>query len=608
MVLEAPKLSSIRFLQHMRLPIIYCKSVILLAFALILLPVIAFGQTLPKPLVVITGIDDSDVRVNVQQAVRLFQLVARDDKENRVNIRERPKLVTSALAEIQLALQPFGYYKARVSSNTDWERNSIEYLVDLGEPVLIKEVDLMIHGEAANEAEIVQWQQNYPLVTGERLIQPIYDDAKQELVSRLRQLGYFQNKFIKQAIELDKDKNVAVVRLHLNSGNRYRVGGISVAWQDESQKGNYNDDFVRRYITLKTGDYFDDRQLQAMQSGFAKSGYFSISDVRPAIDNAQGTSVPITVNLATPKRYSYGGSVGFGTDSGVRAGLNLEDRRINRNGHKARVSLSGSDRNATAIASYHIPQRRDPRSGSRLFASYVREDSDTRDSETLSLGVDVSRALGANSQASAGLSYQTEEFEEDGVNIDTTLLLPKLSWQTISADNIQNPRLGFSVSAALQGASDDLGSDISFLQLNLNAKGVFRFGKNRALGRVTLGQTLIDDGVLPESFTYLAGGDFSVRGYSFESIGVTTSDGFVRGGENTVSASVELERTVWRELSVAAFIDAGDAYDDTLNLNVGAGVGLRWRLPFGAVRVDVAQAQDLPGKPSRVHFTFGADL
>ena len=119
---------------------------------------------------------------------------------------------------------------------------------------------------------------------------------------------------------------------------------------------------------------------------------------------------------------------------------------------------------------------------------------------------------------------------------------------------------------------------------------------------------MIDDtDELPESLGFLAGGDNSVRGYDFESIGLS-ENGEVSVAENLFVGSVEYEHPIKNGFAIAAFIDVGDAFNDSIKLNKGAGLGLRWRLPFGALRLDAASALDLDGDPIRLHFSFGTDL
>ncbi|TNF89391.1 MAG: hypothetical protein EP301_03075 [Gammaproteobacteria bacterium] len=110
---------------------------------------------------------------------------------------------------------------------------------------------------------------------------------------------------------------------------------------------------------------------------------------------------------------------------------------------------------------------------------------------------------------------------------------------------------------------------------------------------------------LPNLYRFKAGGSRSVRGYAFESL---SNNGI--GSNNIVTASAEIEMNFRRDWSLAAFFDAGNAFNDwgEFELRKGAGVGIRWYSLVGAVRLDVAQALDLDGEPWRVHFTIGTPL
>ena len=113
--------------------------------------------------------------------------------------------------------------------------------------------------------------------------------------------------------------------------------------------------------------------------------------------------------------------------------------------------------------------------------------------------------------------------------------------------------------------------------------------------------------VVPESQKWRAGGDDSVRGYAYRTLGPLV-DGAVGSGTVLASGSLELARPVSAQMpSVwgALFVDAGNAADSfgQLKPEVGYGVGVRWRSPVGPLRLDVARAQKT-GK-ARLHFSVG---
>ncbi|HKU69625.1 MAG TPA: BamA/TamA family outer membrane protein, partial [Burkholderiales bacterium] len=109
---------------------------------------------------------------------------------------------------------------------------------------------------------------------------------------------------------------------------------------------------------------------------------------------------------------------------------------------------------------------------------------------------------------------------------------------------------------------------------------------------------------IPSTFLFRTGGDQTVRGYSYQSIGVPQGNAIVGGRYLTI---VSAETTYWfaGDWGAAAFVDAGDAFDDRKapNLAVGYGVGARWRSPIGPFRADIAYGERT--NSIRLHFSAG---
>lgn len=113
--------------------------------------------------------------------------------------------------------------------------------------------------------------------------------------------------------------------------------------------------------------------------------------------------------------------------------------------------------------------------------------------------------------------------------------------------------------------------------------------------------------VVPESLRWRAGGDESVRGYRFRSLGPVV-DGAVGSGETLLTTSVEIARPFLESMPSlwgAVFIDGGNAAPGFAQLDPvwGYGLGVRWRSPVGPLRVDLAwpERRNQP----RLHFSIG---
>ena len=116
---------------------------------------------------------------------------------------------------------------------------------------------------------------------------------------------------------------------------------------------------------------------------------------------------------------------------------------------------------------------------------------------------------------------------------------------------------------------------------------------------------------LPASRRYFAGGDNSIRGWGLDVLGPNNPiNNETVGGRYLAVGSLELERRIKGNWSGAIFTDFGNAFDPdfTREVEVGAGVGLRWRSPIGQIRMDVAYALTKEPQGARLHLVIGPDL
>ena len=111
------------------------------------------------------------------------------------------------------------------------------------------------------------------------------------------------------------------------------------------------------------------------------------------------------------------------------------------------------------------------------------------------------------------------------------------------------------------------------------------------------------DGI-PSLFLFRTGGDTTVRGYAFESLGVQDGNATV-GGRYYAFGNVEAIRWMGESWGLAAFVDAGNAADSVTDLSpaFGAGVGLRLRTPIGPFRLDIAYGEQT--RAVRMHLSVG---
>jgi translocation and assembly module TamA len=107
---------------------------------------------------------------------------------------------------------------------------------------------------------------------------------------------------------------------------------------------------------------------------------------------------------------------------------------------------------------------------------------------------------------------------------------------------------------------------------------------------------------IPSAYVFRTGGDTTVRGYAYQSLGVTEGSAIV-GGRYLGVGSVELTRWITPQWGAAVFYDIGNAFDDVHQFDpvAGYGAGARWRSPLGNLSLDVAYGEATHS--FRVHFS-----
>ncbi|MFV2061211.1 MAG: autotransporter assembly complex family protein, partial [Gammaproteobacteria bacterium] len=210
------------------------------------------------------------------------------------------------------------------------------------------------------------------------------------------------------------------------------------------------------------------------------------------------------------------------------------------------------------------------------------------------------------------LDLQRELFTIAQQDDSSNLVLPSATWSWVVPRGQLYISNGHMLSITTRASSKAIFSDASFAQTDLSTKWIFPISnRSRFLTRARVGLSVVDDVLdLPASFRYFTGGDQSVRGYTFDSLGPKNTAGEVIGGKHLMVASIEFDYRIKGNWSIAAFYDAGNSFNEYKNLNVarGAGFGIRWRTIVGQVRVDFASALSEPDNPKRLHLSIGPDF
>src|SRR5690606_8251629 len=424
--------------------------------------------------------------------------------------------------------------------------------------------------------------------------------AKTALLARLLVRDYPAARIVASEARIDPERQTAAITIDLDSGPPFTFGELQIEGLER-----YSRSVIDTINPIRPGEAFSQDKLNELQARLQDTGYFRSVFATIEPDPAQSSQVPIqiTVNEYEQKQLSLG--IGFSTDSGPR----LQARWLNRNFQQRDWRLESDvllDRNTRAAGTELFFQPLEIGWRPSVAVNYERREITGEITDRLRAGGRLNRILTRSEQSWSLMYYSDRQSIGDTVRNNREALLLNYSYLRRRVDNTLAPRRGNINSIELGvGPSGVVNEDHIvrvmaqthwFIPLARRWTGVLRaqVGQVSGAGRETV----------PSDLLFRTGGDQSVRGYAFNTLGVEES-GAIVGGTVLGVASAELVYHLTPAWGVAAFTDAGDAADSWSDFHFqhGSGVGVRWRSPIGPFNLDVARAHE--SGDWRLHFSIG---
>jgi len=557
--------------------------------------------------VVIHGLE-GEVLENVESALSVPEGMIR---EGRVNEPWLEYFRDGAEEKIRKAMEPYGYYNpvVNVIPEKSGGKYSLVIRVSPGKPVRITERKVSITGPGAGEKSLTGLASDFPLRKGDILLHRKYEDGKGLLKAAAQDLGYLDADFQVSRILVSKEESSASIELIFETGPRYRFGQIRFEGSPE-----YSERFLRRHLTFRKGDVFSQSKLGETQLHLLNSRRFNSALMTPEKDEAEDLLVPVLITLkaAPPKRFRAG--IGYSTDTGSRLSAKYTDLNVyGDRGHEFSGILTLSERLQGLGVGYIIPGSKDIDNLTAFRLNVQNEELDTYDNKLLSFEASRTRSFRKGRLGTVFAKVQHEESTIAPESVTSFFVMPGLRFSQLIYDDLVRPTKGFRFAIEMRGTSKYLISDMNLLQVLAQGNLLFPLpGRLSVFTRVQTAMSFQDEPLseLPASLRFFAGGDRSVRGYKYQSLGPEDKSGEVTGGKHLIEGSIEIERALSDDWGIAVFYDAGNAFNSLSDIKLyqGAGLGLRYNTVIGAIRLDVARQIGVENPKFRIHFSAGFQL
>ncbi len=488
--------------------------------------------------------------------------------------------------------------------------------VDEGEPSIVESIELR-GVEALDESEVrasLSLREAAPF----RLTDFVKDRAALRTLYRSRG---FADVEVDQAVEPGQAPELLRARFTIREGARLKVKDVKVAGNTATRES-----VIRRELALEPGAPIRPSDVSLSERRLADLRIFRSAEV-VVTEPGQGTGerdVVVQVVEAPDVSVDYG--LRFTTNGLFEALGDVQAPNLFGRAHRAGLrALVGTNQRIFRFT-YGMPYLSRYRVSTDVFIEReTRADSPNEDEDFVPFSdrnwtITAQQRRASKDALSVQWSYSykhlvTElELPDDGffdprITVDRAIVTGALIGD--HRDRIVDPHRGVIWSVTAQGAPKSLGSDLEFVKLFGQLFAFIPIGRNvvwasgyRVGAANSFGQRLVGDD------RFQAGGPNSVRGFEQNTLGPVDPI-LLRplGGASVLIFNQEVRFPLLWRLSGAGFYDAGNVFETASDLSLtdlrqSAGLGVRFELPFGLLRLDWARVLDRREGEKRSRFIF----
>ncbi len=451
------------------------------------------------------------------------------------------------------------------------------------------------------------------------------DAMRRNLQSFCKARGYFLAE-----VGLRADHNVSgngsvPVTFTAKPGALFHFGGVAL--KNEGAPPRLSPTFLATRFAGLIGETYDPEKLDETYREMLRTGLFTTLRVSTVARPGEEVMLDITAEEAKAKEVGF--TLGYGSYEGGTAGIRLGDRNLFGKGRPLTFSFDYSQRGMRGELLYLDPWLFETRFALRTRLYSVARDELGYSKNELGGRVDLTRKVMPHLELGVFLENATVKVTNISPELaaepqligptEYTITSVGVTQLTDYRDNPINPTRGLVLSSSLDYAMLD--GQPGFTRSTVRFSYYLPLGKMLlALGARAGYIAPIEDAV-PIDVRFFNGGSTTVRSFAERELGPKDRSGNPLGGDFYTVFNLELTFPVYQALQGAVFLDAGslknpDAeerdrqngeQDVSGELRYAVGLGLRYKLPIGPLRLDygVNPNPKADEEFGAFHFSFG---
>lgn len=443
--------------------------------------------------------------------------------------------------------------------------------------------------------------------------------AEGRIVASLQNGGYADAAARPREVVVDHADRTVTPTYRIAAGPPVKLGDIRLTGTARTRAR-----WLQRLAPWRRGELYKPVDIAQLERRLLDTGVYESVTVAlaPVADVTAEGLRPVVVSLAERKRRTFEFGASYGTTDGP--GLDVRWTRYNQLGLADTLALfaKGSKLDSRVGAELKLPHLRQPDETATLNAAVYRQTTDAYDVSGVGVHGDLLRHFTKTSYLTLGTSLDYSQTKEIVPGTLTSLGRDLITFGLLAdlfldrSDDPLNPTRGFRVGGRVEPTLLAGRGTVPYVKVQSQGSVYFPFGKKAETvlaGRLRVGSILNGElAQIPAPQRFYAGGGGSVRGFAFQGVGPRLSDNTTpEGGLSLLEGSLEVRQELTKRWGLVGFVDAGSVGPTNAptvkDLGVGAGLGVRYNLGFGPIRVDVAAPVSgrHGGSPFQIYVSIG---
>ena len=526
-----------------------------------------------------------------------------DQEQERYLVLEAPK-------EINDLLGTEGYFDNKVKIESKNEKGQKVYVIQviLSAPTRVSKWEVLLTGPIVHDSTKTNYQkridQRWLLKEGIVFKQDSWDKSKKLSLETVQKEKYPLARLTDSNALIDPHHHSAWLRVALDSGPALRFGALDIKGSER-----YPDTIIRDLAGFKEGDTYNSKRLSAFQEALVKEGHYRDALVVPLLNQIQGDKVPVWVKVDEQLSKSFDAALAYDSREGVGASFDYTYNNFLAKGWVAALRASWNQFEQEVSFGVTQPKKSDDTFWSAQ-TQYFHGSKNGLDTRLWSTGLWHTQTY-RYGDARLGLEHYRENLRKrhGPLLARNHILMLTGRWQRNRLESFLRPEHGYYVSMAVGATAGHLASSSALQRYEFIGDYYLtpwerKYGTFLLRGQMGYIHANCPEKV-PEELKFKLGGASSIRGYGGDEIGLE-KDHYIYGGLAKLAATIEYQKPISDNWSIALFHDMGDVKNRfrEMRFKHSTGLGLRWFSRLAPFSLDVAYAH----KDKKVgwHLSLGA--